>query len=791
MSVNLGSAYGEIILDTSKIGPAVKGAQQATSDFEQSLASMSQGAKEATLVFGGMAAAGTTLIGKLTMTAARTEELGVVVANMGRVHGKTQAEINATEESIKGLGITTQASRDMMIRLMGSELELADATKIARAAQDLAVISMEDSSSAAQELTYAIQSMQPRLLRKYGIYLNLVDVYEDAAKAQGVEADQLSESGKRLAWKNAVLEKAAGYAGTYEAAMTSAGKQLRSVTRYIEEASNELGQYFVPMLADAVGMVTGFLKGIIALPAPVKEGAATLLLMGTAFVGTASAISGVVLMIPKLITALTFLMAHPVVLAVAGIAALVAGLYALSQHLKKAEEAQAEQAREILKATSSYDSYVDRLDDAGLGNRALSKEIWEVVKAKLAAKDATEADKDAVIAWSVEAEKALDILKRHKEGYQEIAGVLPEYQYDVNAVTDAEAKRMEQLVLQDKALRKVAVAQGLLTEEQVKAQEELERLTAISEEHEARRLEAYAKAIKVDDLLTEEVKANIQDRVDAVVQEAEAIKEAQERIAETEADYELQRSRSAEDYADSRTQTIRDFQLREQDALESHQRDLAQAEEDHAARVLDIKADYAKKRTEKETEYLVTLGDLDLQYNKSREDAAEEHQAKLLELEVGYADRVKTMRADLLDTLKQAESDYMDWLADSEQDYQDRRADREQDYFDKLADHQQEYQDDITDLVSDYRSKIMQAEANGDTERLAQLRVALKERLTVLLRDNQQWLERAEQDNEQKAAIEERERQRGPFIHRERLGHRIDRDRGRHRELGVSAGPAA
>jgi len=89
MSVNLGSAYGEIILDTSKIGPAVKGAQQATSDFEQSLASMSEGAMEATLVFGGMAAAGTALIGKLTMTAARTEELGVVVANMGRVHGKT------------------------------------------------------------------------------------------------------------------------------------------------------------------------------------------------------------------------------------------------------------------------------------------------------------------------------------------------------------------------------------------------------------------------------------------------------------------------------------------------------------------------------------------------------------------------------------------------------------------------------------------------------------------------------------------------------------------------------
>jgi len=118
-----------------------------------SMESLEDNARKALLPLGAISGIGTAIIGKMTMTAARTEELGVVIENLGRVSGYSQEELAEVEESITNLGITTQGARTIMSRFMGAELDLADASKIARAAQDLAVIGMQDSSEAAETLT--------------------------------------------------------------------------------------------------------------------------------------------------------------------------------------------------------------------------------------------------------------------------------------------------------------------------------------------------------------------------------------------------------------------------------------------------------------------------------------------------------------------------------------------------------------------------------------------------------------------------------------------------------------
>ena len=460
------TAAVEIIIraqnDASKVLDEVKG----------SLAELHEQASAAVIVFGAMAAAGVALIGKLTMTAARTEELGVVVANMGRVHGIAQAELDSYEQAITGMGITTQAARDMMIRMMGSQLDLADATNIARAAQDLAVIGMRDSSEATADLLYAIISLQPRLLRKYGIYVNLNTIYKEVADSLGKNVRELTELERRQGFLNATLQQAAEYTGTYESAMTTASKQLRTLPRFIQETSNAIGQYFVPMLGDAVGALTAFLEGIIALPAPVQEGIAVLLGMGTVFVATTAAIAGAVLMIPKLITALTFLTAHPLVLAIAGIAALVAGLYALSKHLESTAQANEELNRTAVATSTTYAGYLRAVEDSTTGTVILSEEVWKLADAEMAL--AEEADKAAIAAQAVVSQELLDTLKRYQQGAQEVAGVLAEYALNTSGVTDAEMEHVKQLILLDPALRDVAVAQGLLTQAEVDAVQAVE-----------------------------------------------------------------------------------------------------------------------------------------------------------------------------------------------------------------------------------------------------------------------------------------------------------------------------
>lgn len=196
------------------------------------------------------------LVKNVTMTAARAEELAIVLKNVGKTAGYSAQYLMQEEEKIKALGITTQATRMLMIRFMQSQLDVAKAAKIARAAQDFAVIGMVDSSEAAKMLTFAIAAQCPRLLRQFGIVTDLAEVFGRYAKAHNKSAEDLTEHEKRMSFYNVIMENAARITGTYEAAMTTAGKQFRSLQRYVIEASNAIGKYFLPTFSELVIEIT-------------------------------------------------------------------------------------------------------------------------------------------------------------------------------------------------------------------------------------------------------------------------------------------------------------------------------------------------------------------------------------------------------------------------------------------------------------------------------------------------------------------------------------------------------
>lgn len=204
----------------------------------------------------------TSFVKSVTLTAARAEELAVVLENVGRTADYSAQYLMQEEEKIKALGITTQATRMLMIRFMQSQLDVALAAKIARAAQDFAVIGMVDSSEAAKMLTFAIAAQRPRLLRQFGIVTDLAEVFGKYAKTVGKSAQDLTEHEKRMSFYNVIMENAARITGTYEAAMLTAGKQFRSLQRYVIEASNAIGKYFLPVFSEFVNEMTAALKEI-------------------------------------------------------------------------------------------------------------------------------------------------------------------------------------------------------------------------------------------------------------------------------------------------------------------------------------------------------------------------------------------------------------------------------------------------------------------------------------------------------------------------------------------------
>lgn len=229
------------------------------------------------------------------LTAARVQVLGTVMENVGRVSGISVDTLREQEETIKKLGITTQSAREMLTLFMQGQLDTANAAKIARVAQDLAVIANVNSSDAAKTLTEAIISQSPMLLRNFGIVRDLQDVYLQYGKQLGIVTESIDKNGavsnswarqltdieKRQSMLNVILEEGAKVSGTYEAAMGDVGKQITSFPRYIEEFKKSFGEAFLPVMSMAVEKATELMVAYQNLSPETKK-LITYIVMGAA-----------------------------------------------------------------------------------------------------------------------------------------------------------------------------------------------------------------------------------------------------------------------------------------------------------------------------------------------------------------------------------------------------------------------------------------------------------------------------------------------------------------------------
>lgn len=195
-----------------------------------------------------------------TTLAGRVENLGTVVKNVGQNAGYSIPQLQAFEERIKALNITTEAARQVLALMAQSELDLSQASKLARIAQDAAVISGKNSSEATEQLVVGIQRTNTWMLRQLGILVNLRQVYEEYTHATGRTIDELTASEKQQILLNKVLEEGTKITGTYEAALGDAYKQLTSLQRVWEESKRVLGEQFIPVLALAVKSANAFLE---------------------------------------------------------------------------------------------------------------------------------------------------------------------------------------------------------------------------------------------------------------------------------------------------------------------------------------------------------------------------------------------------------------------------------------------------------------------------------------------------------------------------------------------------
>lgn len=182
------------------------------------------------------------------------ETLGVVVQQVGKVSGYSAVEIDKNVSALRRMGIAGVEARKTMTQLLQAQVDITQTPALARIAQDAAVIGGTNSSEAFERLVHGIQSAQTDVLRTIGISVNFEQAYAKMATQVGKTTAELTEQEKVQARTNAVMEAGERIAGTYEAAMSTVGKQISSLTRLQNDSMTDFGK--LPLeIAKATGVI--------------------------------------------------------------------------------------------------------------------------------------------------------------------------------------------------------------------------------------------------------------------------------------------------------------------------------------------------------------------------------------------------------------------------------------------------------------------------------------------------------------------------------------------------------
>ena len=244
-----------------------KAFQQASSSanqLNQTVGGVNKGLIAAGAVLGGGAFA---LVkwGKASFqAAARVSELNVAIDAIGKSTGIGAKNIKSAANAIRDNGIEMAAAQQMAIEFAQGNLDMAEASKVARVAQDLAVISQKNSTDTAMILTRAIKTGNSMLLKSAGISEQASAGYARYALEIGKTSNTLNAQERQQAIINLIMDEGAKVAGVYTAAMEEPGKVLRSFPRIVNDMQLAMGNAllagFGPMIKASYDLFSNISK---------------------------------------------------------------------------------------------------------------------------------------------------------------------------------------------------------------------------------------------------------------------------------------------------------------------------------------------------------------------------------------------------------------------------------------------------------------------------------------------------------------------------------------------------
>jgi len=309
MTVSLGSAYGEILIDTSSLVASLKSAQRTMSGFERAMSGVGDTvAAVGNAVATGMAAVGASVMG-LAGTAGRIESMRDALQGMADQYGFSVDEMIAkTKEASRNTLSESQIMQGALqaISLIGYEAfeqlggfeELFP--KLAETAKKASRVTGQEASFMFESILIGLGRTSPRWLDNTGVVVQATEAYDRWAAQAGVAAQELDATGQKTALLSAFLQRADELYGNVAVSSGGFAGSMSQLNTVLSDTVGRIGLELLPAVTPLIKQFTVFavetapkvieavstvVEWFTALPGPVQTALGVMTALATAVTG--------------------------------------------------------------------------------------------------------------------------------------------------------------------------------------------------------------------------------------------------------------------------------------------------------------------------------------------------------------------------------------------------------------------------------------------------------------------------------------------------------------------------
>lgn len=250
--------------DSAQFTQGMDRAVKSANEFQQASSKL-QSALTGIGIASGAAIAGLIAFGvKSFKAAAEVERLDLALEAVGASSGKGYEALKSASDGMRALGINAAAAQKTTLKFAQSNIDLSQATLLAKTAQDLSVASSMTAEEALQSITFAVTTGNTRVLRQIGITTGASDAYQRYANTIGKAAKDLTMAERRQAVVNLVMKEGTKAAGAYALAMESPAKLITMFADLHDDLQVTMGAVLVKGFGPIIKSAFKFEKTIIA-----------------------------------------------------------------------------------------------------------------------------------------------------------------------------------------------------------------------------------------------------------------------------------------------------------------------------------------------------------------------------------------------------------------------------------------------------------------------------------------------------------------------------------------------